>query len=68
MATSGNTSWELTRDQLVTAAYKKLAYLAEGQTLSAEALADGVEAMNGVITLLETEGMPLWKRTTQVFA
>lgn len=68
MATSNNTSWELTRDQLVIASYKKLAYLAEGQTLSAEALADGVEALNAVITLLETEGMPLWKRTTQVFA
>lgn len=67
MATSGNTSWELSRDTLVYAAYRKLGYLAEDQTLGATALANGVEALNSVIALLQTEGMPLWKRVTQVF-
>jgi hypothetical protein len=63
MATSGDTSWELASTALVNAAYRKLGYLAEGQTLSAEALANGVEALNSIIAYLQTKGMPLWKRT-----
>jgi hypothetical protein len=64
VATSGNTSWELASTALVNAAYRKLGYLAEGQTISAEALANGVEALNSIIAYLQTKGMPLWKRTT----
>lgn len=64
MATSGNTSWELASTALVEAAYRKIGYLAEGQTISAGALANGVEALNSVIAYLQTKGMPLWKRTT----
>lgn len=67
MSTSGNTSWALQRDALVYAAYRKLGYLAEDQVLGATALANGVEALNGVIALLQTDGMPLWKRITQTF-
>lgn len=68
MSTSGNTSWALTRDSIVNSAYRKLGYLAQGQTLDAEPLANGVEALNAVVSLLVTDGMPLWKRTTQTFA
>lgn len=64
MSTSGITTWELTEQQLVNAAYRKTGYLAEGQTLGTEAMSNGVEALNGVITLLQTLGMPLWKRIT----
>lgn len=64
MATSGDTSWELASTALVTAAYRKLGYLSQGQTLDAEPLAIGVEALNSVIALMVTKGMPLWKRTT----
>jgi hypothetical protein len=63
MSTSGNTSWELASTALVEAAYRKLGYMAEGESLSATALANGVEALNSIITYLQTKGMPLWKRT-----
>lgn len=64
MATSNNTSWELASTALVNAAYRKVGYLAEGQTLSTTALANGVEALNTIVYYLQTKGMPLWKRTT----
>jgi len=68
MATSGNTSWELTRDEIVEMAYAKLGIPGEDNSLSAIQITKGVQALNAVIALLQTEGMPLWKRTTQVFA
>ncbi len=64
MSTSGNTNWELTRDQIVYAAYRKIGYLAEDQVLSTTALNNGVQALNSVIMLFSTDGMPLWKRLT----
>lgn len=66
MATSGNTSWELASTALVTAAYRKTGYLAEGQTLNATALANGVEALNSIVAYMATKGMPLWKRTSTI--
>lgn len=64
MATSGNTSWELTRDQLVVRAFAKLGIPGEDNTLITEQQAAGQEALNTVIALAVTDGMPLWKRTT----
>ncbi len=64
MSTSNNTTWELNRDELVTRAYAKLGLPGEGNTLSAAQLADGVQALNAVVALAVTDGMPLWKRTT----
>lgn len=63
MTTSNNTSWELNRDEMVTRAYAKLGLPGEGNTLSAAQLADGVQAINAVVALAVTDGMPLWKRT-----
>ncbi len=65
MATSSTTSWELTRNQLVESAYRKIGIPGEGNTLSTAQYTDGVEALNSVISLAVTDGMPLWKRTTQ---
>jgi hypothetical protein len=65
MATSGNTSWELTRDQLVIRAFAKIGIPGEGNTLITEQQLAGQEALNAVIALAVTDGMPLWKRTTQ---
>lgn len=62
MSTSGNTSWELDRNGLIEAAYRKLGVPGEGNTLSTQQYADGLVALNGVITLAMTDGMPLWKR------
>lgn len=63
MATSGNTSWELNKDEIVTRAYAKLGLPGEGNTLSAIQLADGTQALNSIVALAVTDGMPLWKRT-----
>ena len=64
MATSGNTSWELTRDQLVVRAFAKLGIPGEDNALIAAQKEAGQEALNAVIALAVTDGMPLWKRTT----
>lgn len=63
MATSGNTSWELTRNQIIEQMYAKLGIPGEGNTLSAQQYTDGALALNNVIALAVTDGMPLWKRT-----
>lgn len=65
MATSGNTSWELTRDQLIERAYAKLGIPGEGNTLSSTQITDGATALNSVVALAVTDGMPLWKRVTE---
>lgn len=62
MTTSNNQSWELQELAIVNAAYRKLGYLAEDQALGPTPLAIGVEALNGVVSMLTTKGMPLWKR------
>jgi hypothetical protein len=66
LATSGNTTWELTRNELIEASLRTLGVLSEGQTANATQLSTGAEALNGVIALFQTKGMPLWKRTEQV--
>lgn len=65
MATSGNTAWELNRDDIIAAAYRKIGIPGEDNTLSAIQIEDGAEALNSVIALAVTDGMPLWKRTTE---
>ena len=63
MATSGSTSWELTRNQIIEQMYAKLGIPGEGNTLSAQQYTDGALTLNNVISLAVTDGMPLWKRT-----
>ena len=63
MATSGNISWELNRNELIEAAYRKLGIPGEGNTLTATQYTDGLQALNAVIALAVTDGMSLWKRT-----
>jgi hypothetical protein len=65
MTTSGSTSWELTRNQIIEQMYAKLGIPGEGNTLTATQYTDGATALNAVIALAVTDGMPLWKRTTE---
>lgn len=65
MATSSDTSWELTRNQLIEAAYRKIGIPGEDNSLSTTQITDGATALNSVIALAVTDGMPLWKRTTE---
>ena len=63
MATSGSISWELNRNELIEAAYRKLGIPGEGNTLTPTQYTDGLQALNAVVALAVTDGMSLWKRT-----
>ena len=65
--TSGISYYQLTRDQIATAALRKLGVLAEGQAPSAQNLADAAIALNGIIALFRTKGMSLWARSEYTF-
>ncbi len=62
MSTSGNTSYEATRDTLIAAAMRKCGALSKGESPDSEDLTNGTEALNGIVTRFATLGMPLWKR------
>lgn len=63
MATSGSTSYESNRDNIIKAALRKCGVLAEGETPSTETLTNGTQALNNIVVRFATLGMPLWKRT-----
>jgi len=67
MTTSNSYTNQLTRDQIITAALRKLGVVAEGQTPSASNLADGQIALNAAIGQLRALGMPLWVRSEYTF-
>ena len=67
MATSSIYSYQLTRNQIIESALRKLGVLAEGQTPSAQNYADGMMALNTVISQLRAVGMPLWARSEYTF-
>jgi hypothetical protein len=67
MATSGVAFYQLTRDQILTAAIRKLGVLAEGQTPSAQNLSDAQVALNSTIAEFRSVGMPLWARNEYTF-
>lgn len=60
MSTSGVTTFNLTNDELVKAALRKLAVLGDGQDPSAFQLANGKQALNVMLKTFQTKGMPLW--------
>ena len=67
MTTSSVYTFQMTRDELITAAMRKLGVLAEGQTPTATNLSDGQVALNGAIAQLRAIGMPLWARSEYTF-
>lgn len=67
MSTSGNTSWELTRDEIITSAYAKIGIPGEDNSLSTVQITRGAQELNANIAWMVTQGMPLWKRTSQNF-
>ena len=68
MTTSNITTFQLDRDDIITAALRKLGVIAAGQTPSAENLSDGAMALNMLISQFRTFGMPLWARKTYSFS
>lgn len=66
MTTSGITINQLTRNQYIEAATRKLGVVADGQTLSTENYDNGAIALNALIAEFRTLGMPLWARQSYV--
>ena len=67
MTTSSRYYYQLTRDEIATAALRKLGVIAEGQTPSAQNLADAQVALNSTIAEFRTKGMSLWARSEYTF-
>lgn len=63
MTTSNQTIYEISRDQIIKAALRKIGRLARGQSPDAQQLSDGQEALNAIIAEFSTMGMSLWSRT-----
>jgi hypothetical protein len=63
MATSGDSTYEITRNQIIEAAMRKCGRLAKGQSADSTDLANGMLALNSVIAEFQTLGMSLWART-----
>lgn len=64
MSTSGVTTNQLTRNQYIEAALRKLNVLADGQTPSSDNYSNATIAFNALIGEFRALGMPLWARTT----
>lgn len=62
MATSGSTTGQLTRNQIIEAAMRKIQALAKGQTPDSEDYTNAQVALNSLIPQYQTLGMHLWKR------
>ena len=67
MTTSSTYTYQLTRNQIIESALRKLGVIAEGQTPSAQNYTDGAMALNTVIAQLKAIGMPLWARSEYTF-
>ena len=66
MATSGDTTWQLVRDQIIAAALRKVGF-AEGETVNPEQNNNAAEALNALITSWRADGMPVWAMKTFSF-
>lgn len=67
MTTSSIYSVQYSRDDLSTAALRKLGVIAEGQTPSTQNLIDAAMALNMLVGMLRAKGMPMWARSTFTF-
>jgi hypothetical protein len=62
MATSSDTTYEITRNQIIEAAMRKCGRLAKGQSADSTDLSNGMLALNSIIAEYQTLGMALWAR------
>ena len=67
MTTSGTTIYQLSRNDIVAAALRKLGVLAAGQTPSAEDYTNGGVSLNALVAEFRSKGMPLWARKSYSF-
>ncbi len=62
MATSGTSIIQLSRDDLINAALRKLLVIGEGQTANASQLVTATSALNNLVAEFRTLGMSIWAR------
>lgn len=67
MATSGDTSWNVNRDQVIRGALRKVGASAPGLPLTTDDYTDCGEALNNLVMSLQVEGMPLWAMKEYTF-
>lgn len=67
MSTSGDTTWQLQRDQIISAALRKVGF-AEGETPNATQIGYAAEALNSLIQSWRADGMPVWAMKTYTFS
>lgn len=67
MPTSGDTTWQLNRDQIIAAALRKVGF-AEGETPNANQTNYAAEALNALIQSWRADGMPVWAMKTFSFS
>lgn len=67
MAISGDSSWNMTRDSIVNAAFRKIGVVSDGATATATQLVNAQEALNNIVFSLYAQGMPVWAMTTTYF-
>jgi len=60
MATSGTTDFTITRDEIISAALRKIGVVPQGETASAVQITEGAFALNVMVKAWEGDGMPLW--------
>lgn len=60
MSTSGVTTFQLQRDQIINAALRKVGAVSPGQPASSDDITSATEALNSMLKAFESEGMPLW--------
>lgn len=68
MSTSGVTSWELTRNQIIERALRILGVLGQDTSANSTQISTGATALNGLVSRFNTLGMPLWKRAESSIA
>src|SRR4030095_9137289 len=64
MSTSGGTILQLTRDDIINAALRKLVVIGEGQSANATQIITATSALNALVAEFRTLGMSLWARKT----
>ena len=62
MSTSGVTVLQLSRDDIINAALRKLVVIGEGQTANATQLITATQALNNIVAEFRTLGMSMWAR------
>jgi hypothetical protein len=62
MTTSGITVNQLSRDDIINAAYRKISVIGLGQTANTTQITDGAAALNTLVAEFRTLGMSIWAR------